>query len=97
MKTKNDIINAISGVQHPAIANSLINLGIIREVELNNNLATVIFAFPFPNIPIAEQLIYSVYEPIKKLGVDFDYATDDMTKDEKTKFMQLEAEGWKGL
>ncbi|MEN8124503.1 MAG: iron-sulfur cluster assembly protein [Bacteroidota bacterium] len=97
MITKNDIINAISGVQHPAIANTLINLGLVREVEFNNNLATVIFAFPFPNIPIAEQLIYSVYEPIKELGVDFDYSTDDMTEDEKAKFMQLEAEGWKGL
>ncbi len=97
MITKNDILNAISGVEHPAIANTLVNLGIVREVEFKDNLATVIFAFPFPNIPIANQLIYSIYEPIQKLGVDFDYATDDMTQKEKAKFMQLEAEGWKGM
>ncbi|MCK5906250.1 MAG: DUF59 domain-containing protein, partial [Flavobacteriales bacterium] len=71
MKTKQDIIDAISGVQHPAISNSLLNLGIVKEVELNNNVANIIFAFPFPNIPIADQLVYSIYEPIKAIGVDF--------------------------
>ena len=97
MKTKQDIIDAISGVQHPAISNSLLNLGIVKEVELNNNVANIIFAFPFPNIPIADQLVYSIYEPIKAIGVDFNYDIVDMTEEEKAKFMQLETEGWKGM
>ena len=97
MKTKQNIIDAISGVQHPAISNSLLNLGIVKEVELNNNVANIIFAFPFPNIPIADQLVYSIYEPIKAIGVDFNYDIVDMSEEEKAKFMKLEAEGWKGM
>ena len=97
MKTKQDILNAISGVQHPAITNSLLNLGIVKDVELINNVANIVFAFPFPNIPIADQLVYSIYEPIKAIGVDFNYDIVDMTEEEKAKFMQLETEGWKGM
>lgn len=97
MKTKQDIIDAILGVQHPAISNSLFNLGIVKDIELKNNIANILFAFPFPNIPIADQLIYSIYEPIKAIGVDFNYDIVDMTEEEKAKFLQLETEGWKGM
>ncbi|MEN8137770.1 MAG: iron-sulfur cluster assembly protein [Bacteroidota bacterium] len=97
MKTKHDVIDVISGVQHPAIANSLLNLGIIKEVELKDNVANVTFAFPFPEIPIADQLVYSIYEPIKALGVDFNYDIITMTEEEKARFMKLEAEGWVGM
>ena len=97
MKTKQEVLDAISGEQHPAISNSLLNLGIVKDVELKDNVANVLFAFPFPNIPIADQLIYSIYEPIKAIGVDFNYDIIDMNEEEKAKFMQLEAEGWKGM
>jgi len=96
MKTKQDIINAISEVQHPAIAYSLLDLGIVKDVEFNSNKATITFAFPFPNIPIAEQLVNSIYDPLDLLGVDFGYAIVVMTEEEKAKFMQMEVDGWKG-
>jgi len=96
MKTKQEIINAISDVQHPAIAYSLLELGIIRSVELNGNDAIVTFAFPFPNIPIANQLVNSISQPIEKLGVNFDFAIVIMTEEEKEKFMKMEAFAWKG-
>ncbi|MEN8249212.1 MAG: iron-sulfur cluster assembly protein [Bacteroidota bacterium] len=97
MITKQEVIDAISEVQHPAIDNSLLNLGIIKDIQLEANTAQVIFAFPFPNIPIAEQLVFSINEPIKALGLGFKYKIITMTNDEKEQFMQLEAEGWKGL
>ena len=96
MKTKQEIINAISKVQHPAIAYSLLDLGIVKDVVFNNDKATITFAFPFPNIPIAEQLVNSIYDPIDLLGVDFGYEIVVMTEEEKAKFMQMEADGWKG-
>lgn len=96
MKTKQDIINAISEVQHPAIAYSLLDLGIVKDVTLDENKAKVTFAFPFPNIPIAEQLVNSIYGPIFLLGFDFEYSIVQMTEEEKAKFMQMEVDGWKG-
>ncbi len=95
MKTKQDILNAISDIQHPAIAYSLVDLGIVKDIDLKDNKAKVTFAFPFPNIPIAEQLVNSIYGPIFLLGVDFEYSIVEMNEEEKAKFMQMETAGWK--
>jgi metal-sulfur cluster biosynthetic enzyme len=96
MRTKQDVINAISEVQHPAIAYSLLELGIVKDVELDKNTARVIFAFPFPNIPIADHLINSIYTPVNALGLEFQYAVTVMTEEEKARFMHMEAEAWRG-
>jgi len=95
MKTKQDIINAISDVEHPAIAYSLIDLGIVKDITLEDNKARVTFAFPFANIPIAEQLVNSIYDRVYHLGLDFEYAIVQMNEAEKQKFMKMETDGWK--
>ena len=96
MKTKEDVIKAISNVNHPAINFSLLELGIVNDVEVIGDKAKVVFAFPFPNIPIAEMLINSISQPIKSLGLDFEYSIKNMTEEEKSKFIQMEAQAWKG-
>jgi len=58
--TKEIVLNTLSQVDHPAISYSLIKLGIVTDVELIDDKVKVVFAFPFPNIPIAEALISSV-------------------------------------
>ncbi len=96
MKTRQEVIHAISNVQHPAIAYSLLELGIVKDIDLNENLVTITFAFPFPNIPIAGQLVNSISMPIQSLGFDFKYKIVVMTEEEKIKFMEMETKGWKG-
>jgi len=81
--TKQDVLNALEKVGHPAINYSLIKLGIVNDVELNDNKVSVIFAFPFPNIPIADTLVNSIAQPVKSLGLDFDYKIRVMTEEEK--------------
>ncbi len=97
MKTKEEILESISGVMHPAINNSLVNLGIVKDIIVEDDIATVIFALPFPKIPIINDLIFSVSQPIMNLDIKFKYETVLMSEEEKAKFMKLEAEGWKGL
>lgn len=84
-------------VKHPAIDNSLINLGIIKEVSVIKDVVDVIFAFPFPNIPIADKLVNSISKPIKELGFNFNHTIVVMDESEKAKFMELEQQGWTGL
>jgi len=96
MKTKQEVIEAISVVEHPAIAFSLVELGIVKDIELNENIVSVTFAFPFPNIPIATQLIDSIEQPVKHLGLDFKYEIVIMTDEERERFMQMEGEAWRG-
>ncbi len=96
MKTKEEVLTLISGVMHPAINYSLTDLGIVKEINMNENTAEVLFAFPFPGIPIAEVLVNSIAQPILSEGIEFKYKIDLMTPEEKDKFMKMEAEGWKG-
>ena len=91
------IIENISRVMHPAIRFSLVDLGIVKDINIIENSISVVFAFPFPNIPIAEQLVKLVSIPILENGFEFDHNIVLMNESEKSSFMRLEAEGWKGL
>jgi len=90
---------AISTVKHPAIDLSLVELGILKSIMLNSeeNTLFAIFAFPFPNIPIANALIDSILNPVTDLGFDFKHEVVLMTEDEKNRFLELEKSAWKGL
>ncbi len=94
---KEDVLKVISEVKHPAINYSLVDLGIIQDnIEVVDSTVKLVFAFPFPNIPIADALINSIALPLKSIGYDLEYKIALMTDDEKMKFMQMEAEAWKG-
>jgi metal-sulfur cluster biosynthetic enzyme len=94
---KEQIEDTIASVIHPAINLSLTTLGIVKDVKVTDEKAEVTFAFPFPNIPIGDQLINSIKLPVTNLGVAFDYQVVIMTEDERQKFLQLEESAWKGM
>lgn len=94
--TKQDVLNELGKVGHPTINYSLIKLGIVNDVKLNENKVQVVFAFPFPNIPIADTLVNSIATPVKSMRLNFDYKIRVMTEEERNRFLQLEAEAWKG-
>jgi len=96
MKTKEDILKLISEVKHPAINYSLVDLGIVKDIQIKENLVTLIFAFPFPNIPIADALINSIKTPLNNINFDLEYQIIVMTEEEKAIFMKKEAEAWIG-
>ncbi len=93
--TKETILNEITKVMHPEINHSLIELGIINNIEIIENKAQIIFAFPFPDIPIADVLIKSVENPIRNLGLQLSYNVRLMTENEKNKYMIIESNFWK--
>lgn len=96
MITQTEVENAIAGVEHPAINYSLVKLGIISNILLFGKKVIIEFAFPFPNIPIADQLIGSIGNPIKDLGLSFEHTIRNMDEEEQQKFLQMETEAWKG-
>lgn len=93
--TQQNVFKEVSKVSHPAISYSLVKLGIITDVELTDKRAFVFFAFPFPNIPIANELINSVSNPLQNMGLEFEYSVRIMTEKERNRFLELEAEAWK--
>ncbi len=92
-----NLISVFSEVKHPAIASSLIDLGIIRDVTVDARTVRVTFAFPFPDIPIEDVLVSSIADPIRKLGYEIEHAIKVMTDQERDEFLRLETEGWQGL
>lgn len=91
------VLQKLEEIKHPAIDYSLIKLGILTDIRLENNILKAVFAFPFPNIPIAEQLISSVAIKAKGMNLVFNYTTRVMNQEERERFLQLEGEAWKGL
>ena len=91
----NEVYKLVKDVGHPAIDHTLFDLGIIKEVDVEENIVSVVFAFPFPNIPIEDQLVGSVAAPLVEKGMDFKYRVDLMSEEEKSKFLKMETEAWK--
>ena len=91
-----DIRQAIEQVKHPAIDHSLVDLGIVKDVAIAGDKVTLTFAFPFPNIPIGDQLIDSVRLPLESLGAEVEVKTTVMDQGELQKFLAMEQEAWKG-
>ena len=94
---KDEILELLGDIEHPAIRYSLIKLGILTDIHYMDKRVKAVFAFPFPNIPIADKLIDSVKITLKNFNIVFDYSTRLMTDPEKQNFLKLEHEAWKGL
>lgn len=94
--SEEDIRKAIAGIKHPAIDHTLLELGIIKAINIENGKATIILVFPFPNIPIKDHLINSVREPIEKLGVEVEMKVTVMNQEELQRFLAMEQDAWKG-
>ncbi len=91
------ILKNLNSIKHPAIDYSLIKLGILTNIKNDNGKLMAEFAFPFPNIPIADTLIASVAGKIEEMKLDSEYTTRVMNEKERQYFLQLEAEAWTGL
>ncbi|MEA3495059.1 MAG: iron-sulfur cluster assembly protein [Bacteroidota bacterium] len=96
MKTKEEVLEIISNVKHPAIDYSLVDLGMIKNIEVKDNIVKLIFVFPFPNIPIADALINSIAMPLRASGYELEHEIVVMTEEEKATFMRMETEAWRG-
>ena len=94
---KNDVIQLLEKVKHPAIDYSLIKLGIFTEINVVERKVEGTFAFPFLNIPIADKLIQLVSTSLNEENFELDYQVRVMTDEERNRFLKLENEAWKGL
>jgi len=80
---------------HPAIDRTLIDLGMVKDITVGDNLATLTLVLPFPEIPIKEYLVNSVREPITKLGIEVEVKITVMSQQEREAFLVMEQESWK--
>ncbi|MEA3457876.1 MAG: metal-sulfur cluster biosynthetic enzyme [Candidatus Thermoplasmatota archaeon] len=96
-KKQEDIIKTVYQVKHPAVDMTLKDLGILKDITFKEDTFFILLAFPFPNIPIKDQLTESVCEPVKKLDFKCIVEAAIMSEEEKQDFLQKEGQAWKGL
>ena len=94
--SEKDILNLLAKVKHPAINCTLRELGIIKDISIKDNKVLITMVLPFPNIPIIDQLVSSIKEPIEKLGVEVEVKQTVMNQEELQAFLKMEEEGWTG-
>ncbi len=87
----------VANVMHPMINCSLVELGIVKSIEVKKRKVIITMTFPFPNIPIEDYLVDSVRASIEEIDKTVEIKTAVMTKEELQKFLALEKENWKGV
>ncbi|MCD6211167.1 MAG: DUF59 domain-containing protein [Methanophagales archaeon] len=86
--------NAVAQVRHPAIDRTLMELGILKDITVEDDKIIITLAFPFPGIPIRELLVESVREPVEEMGAKVEVKTTVMTAEELQAFLAMEQEAW---
>lgn len=89
------IRKVIEQIKHSAIDCTLVELGIIKDVEINKKCVVVTLAFPFANIPIRDYIIMSVKVPLEKMGLKVEVKTTVMNQLEVKRFLDMEEKHWK--
>jgi len=97
MNIEKQAIEIITRIKHPAIDNTLVNLGIVKSYEVANNIANINMIFPSLTIPILDRLVNSIKEPLQNIGITVNIKLGTMTQEELQRFFHLERQAWKGL
>ena len=100
--SEQNIHKALSQIRHPVIDRNIMELGIIRTVKIENNVAVITMAFPFIGAPakdisIRNQMINDVKQLIENLGLKFQLKQAEMTPEEFNRFLAIEKETWKDI
>ncbi len=93
--TEEAVRKVLEQVRHPAIDRTLHELGILKDIAVEDGKVTITLAFPFPGIPIAELLVKIVRAPVEELGAEVEVKTTVMTAEELQAFLAMEQEAWK--
>ncbi len=87
--------SALADLKHPEINMTLMELGMIGDIDIKNNEVSVILKIPLPGIPIQDMLTDMIRDKIKsELKVYADIKIEVMNESEKQRFMKLAQENW---
>jgi len=100
MDIKNAIVEAINNVEHPAIAASLVDLGMVRDVEYQpeDQGVTLTLALPVLNIPenVRDYMVNNLYLAVQSAGGELRGVNlAQMNDQERQAFLQMEQENWR--
>lgn len=95
--SQDDAKKVLSEVMHPEINYRLVDLGMINDAVIKENKTSLTLKLPFLEIPIQDYLIQIIKETLIGLHKDLkvEVKLDQMSQQERDKFMKKAKEGWK--
>ena len=100
INTNQKVIKAIESVEHPAIATTLLDLGMLRDIEVSSDERVALtMVLPFPNIPdnVRGYMVNSLATAIQSSGgelVTVNLAV--MNEEDRQNFLTIEQQNWRG-
>ena len=95
-----DILNALEKVEHPSIATTLTNLGMLRDPQAGpEGKVSLTLVLPFPNIPdqIRDYMINSLAGAAQSAGGELTKVQlAVMSEEERQNFLSKEQQYWRG-
>ena len=100
MTTNNDeIIEIINNVNHPEIANTLDELGMIDEIDLDDEtkVVSLTLLLPMLNIPVSvrDMILNSIAAAIKDKGSKLSVSFAVMNEEQRQHFFSWSKKNWK--
>lgn len=100
--SEQNVHEALSQIRHPVIDRNLVELGIVRTVKIENNVAVITMVFPFIGAPsrdisVRNQMITDVKKSVENFGLKFQLEQTEMTPEELNRFLAIEKETWKDI
>jgi ATP-binding protein involved in chromosome partitioning len=97
--SEEDVHKAIEQVMHPEISRTLVELGMVKDITLEDDEVTLTLVLPILGIPasIKDYLENSLRQAVMKLGAKAEIKIAEMNQEERLAFLAMEQEGWRGL
>ncbi len=98
--SESEILQVLAQVRHPEIDNTLVNLGMLKDIAVSSNKVSLTLALPLMGIPIQikDYLVRSIHDAISNLdaSLQIELRLAEMSQDERAKFLKMSQEGWLG-
>ncbi len=96
---KDEIIEIINNVEHPEIANTLDELGMLDEIDFDDEtkVVSLTLVLPMLNIPVSvrDMILNSIAAAIKNKGSKLSVSFDVMNEEQRQHFFSLSKKNWK--
>jgi metal-sulfur cluster biosynthetic enzyme len=97
MNDEEAITQAIQRVEHPEINCSLVDLGMVQDIQASEEGVSLKLVLPFLGIPtvIRDYMVDSLQQAVAGFGVELEIQVTEMTPAERQQFLTLEQQNWK--
>jgi metal-sulfur cluster biosynthetic enzyme len=97
MGNEEAIIQAVHRVEHPEINCSLVDLGMVQDIQVSGDQVSLKLVLPFLGIPIAvrDYMVHSLQQAVAGFDAELEIQVTEMTPAERQRFLTLEQQNWK--